>query len=98
LDDQVAEIGDGKPDDLGLGPINRELARLAFMIESGDARPASLLEASVEQYCQNLAKRLKQWSDLNQQKILPANAALQQENLAPLPAAANIPTAPRCAK
>ena len=98
LDDQAAEIGDGKPDDLGLGPLNRELARLAFMIESGDARPASLLEASAEQYCQNLAKRLKQWSDLNQQKILPVNTALQQGNLAPLPVAANIPTAPRCAK
>ena len=98
LDDQAAEVGDGKPDDLGLGPLNRELARLAFMIESGDARPASLLEASVEQYCQNLAKRLKQWSDLNQQKILPVNTALQQENLAPLPVAANIPTAPKCGK
>jgi photosystem II stability/assembly factor-like uncharacterized protein len=98
LDDQAADIGDGKPDDLGLGPLNRELARLAFMIESGDARPASLLEASVEKYCQNLAKRLKQWSDLNQQKILPVNTALQQEYLAPLPVEANVPTAPRCGK
>ena len=41
LDDQAKDIGDGKPEDLGLGPLNRELGRLAFMIESGDSRPAS---------------------------------------------------------
>jgi len=98
LDDQATDIGDGKPEDLGLGPLNRELARLAFMIESGDARPAALLEASVKQYCQDLAKRLTQWSELNQQKILPVNALLRKQNLPPLPTAANIPAAPRCAK
>ncbi|HXM63909.1 MAG TPA: hypothetical protein VN950_23815 [Terriglobales bacterium] len=98
LDDQVADVDDGKPEDLGLGPLNRELARLAFMVESGDARPAALLEASVEQYCQDLAKRLTQWRDLNQQKIAPVNALLQKQNLAPLPVAANIPATPRCEK
>jgi len=98
LDDQAADIDDGKPEDLGLGPLNRELARLAFMIESGDARPAALLEASVKQYCQNLAKRLTQWRDLNQQKVLPVNTVLQKYNLAPLPVAANVPAAPRCEK
>ena len=98
LDDQAADIGDGKPEELGLGPLNRELARLAFMIESGDSRPAALLEANVEQYCQDLTKRLGQWRELNQQKILPANALLQKYNLAPVPVATNIPTAPRCGK
>ncbi len=68
------------------------------MIESGDARPAALLEASVKQYCQDLAKRLAQWSELNQQKILPVNTLLQKYNLAPLPVATNIPVAPRCEK
>jgi photosystem II stability/assembly factor-like uncharacterized protein len=98
LDSQAADIGDGKPEDLGIGPLNRELARLAFMIESGDARPAALLEASVKQYCQDLAKRLGQWSELNQQKILLVNTLLQKYNLAPLPVATNIPAAPRCEK
>jgi photosystem II stability/assembly factor-like uncharacterized protein len=98
LDDQAAEIGEGKPEDLGIGPLNRELARLAFMIESGDARPAALLEASVEQYCQDLSKRLAQWRDFNQQKISPVNALLQKYNLAAMPVAANIPAAPRCGK
>jgi photosystem II stability/assembly factor-like uncharacterized protein len=98
LDGQVADIDEGKPDEFGVGPLNRELARLAFMIESGDARPAALLEASVEQYCQELGKRLTQWRDLNQQKIAPVNTLLQQQNLAPLPVAANIPAAPKCQK
>jgi hypothetical protein len=98
LDEQAEEIGDGKPEDLGLGPLNRELARLAFMIESGDARPAALLEAGVEQSCQDLAKRLTQWRDLNQQKILPVNVLLQKQNLAPVPVPASIPAAPGCGK
>ncbi len=97
LDDQAADIGDGKPDELGIGPLNRELARLAFMIESGDARPAALLQASVEQYCQELTKRLSQWRDLTQQKIAPVNTLLQKQNLA-LPVASDIPSAPRCGK
>jgi|HubBroStandDraft_6_1064221.scaffolds.fasta_scaffold05901_1 photosystem II stability/assembly factor-like uncharacterized protein len=98
LDDQAAEIGEGKTEDLGIGPLNRELGRLAFMIESGDARPADLLEASVEQYCQELAKRLTQWRDLNQQKISPVDTILQKYNLAPVPAATAIPVAPQCGK
>jgi hypothetical protein len=98
LDDQATDVAEGKPDDLGIGPINREVARLAFMIESGDARPAALLQAGVDQYCKDLTNRLNQWRDFNLQKITPVNAILQKYNLAPLPAAANIPTAPDCAK
>jgi hypothetical protein len=98
LDDEAADIGDGKPEELGIGPLNRELARLAFMIESGDARPAALLEAGVDQSCQDLAKRLTQWREFNQQKILPVNTLLQKHNLAPVPVSANIPVAPRCGK
>jgi hypothetical protein len=98
LDDQAADIGDGKPEQLGLGPLNRELARLAFMIESGDARPATLLQAGVDQSCAELGNRLTQWRELNQQKIGQVNALLQKQNLALLPAAANIPAAPSCRK
>ncbi|HXM20384.1 MAG TPA: hypothetical protein VN948_03855 [Terriglobales bacterium] len=98
LDEQAADIGDGKPEDLGIGPLNRELARLAFMIESGDARPAALLQAGVDQSCQDLAKHLTQWRELNQQKILPVNTLLQKYNLAPVPVSSNIPAAPGCGK
>ena len=98
LDDQASDIGHGKSDDLGIGPLNRELARLAFMVESGDARPAALLQSGVDQYCQDLTKRLAQWRELNQQKIAPANSLLQKYNLMPLPVSANVPAAPGCGK
>ena len=98
LDDQAKDIGDGKPEELGLGPLNRELGRLAFMIESGDARPAALLEAGVEQYCQQLAKRLTQWRDLNQQKIQPVNDSFAEVQPGTAAGRSNIPTAPRCEK
>jgi photosystem II stability/assembly factor-like uncharacterized protein len=98
LDDQAADISDGKPDALGIGPLNRELARLAFMVESGDARPAAMLQAGIDQYCKDLGKRLEQWSELNKAKIPAVNALLQKNNLAALPAATNIPSAPECRK
>jgi hypothetical protein len=98
LDDQAADIGDGKPEQLGLGPLNRELARLAFMIESGDARPATLLQAGVDQSCEELTVRLKQWGELNQQKIPSVNALLQKQNLPALPVAAKTPAGPKCEK
>jgi photosystem II stability/assembly factor-like uncharacterized protein len=98
LDEQAGEVADGKPEQLGLGPLNRELARLAFMIESGDARPATLLQAGVDQSCEELGGRLKQWDELNQQKIPAANALLQKQNLPALPVAANIPTGRKCEK
>jgi photosystem II stability/assembly factor-like uncharacterized protein len=98
LDDQAEDIGEGKAEDLGIGPINRELARLAFMVGSGDTRPAALLQAGVDQSCKDLAKRVAQWRELNQQKIAPANTLLQKYNLAPVPVEANIPAGPGCGK
>jgi photosystem II stability/assembly factor-like uncharacterized protein len=98
LDDQATEIAEGKADDLGIGPLNREVARLAFMVESGDARPAALLQAGVDQYCQDLTKRLAQWRDLNQQTIAPANALLQKYGVTQLPVSASVPAAPSCGK
>jgi photosystem II stability/assembly factor-like uncharacterized protein len=98
LDDQAADIGEGKAEDLGIGPLNRELARLAFMVESGDARPAALLKGGVDQSCQDLTKRLAQWRELNQQKIVPVNALLQKYNLGPLESVTNIPATPGCEK
>jgi hypothetical protein len=98
LDDQAEGVGEGKDEDLGLGPINRELGRVAFMVNSGDARPAALLQADVDQYCKDSVKRLTQWRELNQQKIAPVNTLLQKYNLESLPVAANTPAVPACGK
>ena len=95
LGEKVALVENGARTELGLGPLNRELARLAIMIESGDARPAEPLQAGVDQYCEQLQKRVPQWREANQ-AIAPVNTLLQKYNLAPLPMAATIPDAPKC--
>jgi len=96
LDESAKDIADGKPQDFGVGSANRELARLATMVQGSDERPASLLQEGMLDLCQNLSKRLGQWRDLNSQKIQPLNVMLQKYGLAPLPVAASVPTAPQC--
>ncbi|HTZ96926.1 MAG TPA: hypothetical protein VMB18_11045 [Terriglobales bacterium] len=98
LDGPVAEVENGKgAEDLGVGPLNRELARYAFMIESGDAAPSEPLTEGVEQGCQQLHQRLAAWADINQNKIAPVNDLIHKYNLAPLPIASKVSSAPDCA-
>lgn len=97
LDDKVASVENGTRIELGFGPLNRELARLAVMIESGDARPAAPLQSGVDEYCSQLQKRLSQWRE-NSQAAVPVNALLQKYNLAPLPAIPNLPEKVSCGK
>jgi photosystem II stability/assembly factor-like uncharacterized protein len=96
LNDQVGDIESGKPADLGVGPLNRELARLATMAESSDDRPTPPVEEGVEMACQNLNKRLAQWRDVNEKNIGPVNDLLRKYSLDPLLVATNTPAAPAC--
>lgn len=96
LNDQTEDIENGKPMDFGIGPLNRELARFAEMVETSDERPATPLQEGARQYCEALLKRLAQWRDLNEKKIGPVNDLLRKNNLEALPVAANIPSAPEC--
>ncbi|MCU1307916.1 MAG: hypothetical protein JWN45_2611 [Acidobacteriaceae bacterium] len=98
LDEKTAAVADGSRTDLGLGPLNRELARLATMIESGDSRPAAPLQEGVDHSCGDVAKRLAQWRELNSNGIQPVNELLQKYSLAPLPVAAKIASDPSCSK
>ena len=96
LDEQQAGGQDGDLTELGMGPVNRELARLATMIESGDARPADPLLEGVRQSCQDLVKRLAQWREANSQNIPAVNILLKRYGLAPLPVVTGIPADPSC--
>jgi hypothetical protein len=53
----------------GIGPVNRELARLIFSVESADMRPADTVKAAIQQNCETLAGKLTQWQQINQQDI-----------------------------
>jgi hypothetical protein len=96
LDDSAQEAGNGTPEALGLGPLNRELSRLATMIESGDSRAPDPLRAGVELSCKQLAVRLAEWRDLNGQKIQPVNALLKKSGMEQLPISSRIPQSPGC--
>ena len=96
LDERAAKLETGTPPDAGFGPLNRDLARLATMVESGDARPAELLQAGVNQFCQTLAKRVTEWSGLNKNEIPNLNSQLQSAGLSGLPVKSEIPRGPEC--
>jgi len=54
---QLDAIQVGTPDDPGVGPINRDLARLAFMVESGDAAPTAAIQSAIDESCTELTTR-----------------------------------------
>ena len=64
LDKTIDDMVNGAAPAFGLGSLNRELARLATQIESGDAKPAAELQNGVDQSCGQVTKRLAQWNDL----------------------------------
>ncbi len=88
LDKQVTAVSAGSPDELGMGPINREMARLVSMLSGGDARPPQQLQQAVEMSCDQLGKRITQWREINANAIPQVNQLLQKYNLAALPSAA----------
>jgi photosystem II stability/assembly factor-like uncharacterized protein len=92
LTDALTEVQEGSKTEAGFGPANRELARLVSMIGSGDARPAAVLQQTVDQLCGQLTHRLTQWRELNTKTIPTFNQLLQKQDAAPLPVTTNIPS------
>jgi photosystem II stability/assembly factor-like uncharacterized protein len=92
----LEDLENGKPKDLGLGSLNRELARLAEMIESGDAKPATELQNGVVQSCRQTLKRLAQWGELTS-AVTSANENLEKLNQQALKLGI-APASPGCAK
>ena len=96
LDSHAEKLEDGTPEDMGFGPINRELARLSTMVESGDARPAALLLDGVDKACEQLPRKLKDWETLNRNEIVGVNTLLSKSGFPILPAKSEIPRFPGC--
>ncbi|MGC2110052.1 MAG: hypothetical protein WA655_11085 [Candidatus Korobacteraceae bacterium] len=69
----------------GFGPVNRDLARLIFSVESADMRPAETVRAAVQQNCDALDKDLAQSQQLNEQDVASFNAVLAKSKAAALP-------------
>jgi hypothetical protein len=81
---------------LGVGPINRELARTFAMIESGDMRPPETAKSSVQELCAALDKDLNTWRLWDKQTLPGLNAQLASHQLAQLPMAMNLPAVGAC--
>jgi hypothetical protein len=101
----------GVPVTPGVGPVNRDMARVYWMVESGDIRPSESAKASVQELCSALDKNLEVWRQLNSQVLKPLNVQLIFLKLAPLPivadvresssalfVTADIPSSPACGK
>jgi hypothetical protein len=69
----------------GLGPVNRDLGRILFSLESADMRPAAAVRSAAEQSCDALDKALASWQHLNQQELTAFNTLLAANKQAPLP-------------
>jgi hypothetical protein len=74
----------------GFGPVNRDLGRILFSLESADMRPADAVRSAAEQSCEALDKALANWQHLNQQELAAFNTLLAANQEAPLPAVTEI--------
>ncbi|GAC1639217.1 MAG: hypothetical protein NVS9B14_20280 [Candidatus Acidiferrum sp.] len=81
----VSAIFSGSADSPGFGSVNRDLARLSYMVQSGDAAPSAPLLASMEESCSGLFGALEKWRTVPQ-SLAEVNAFLAQQKLPPLPA------------
>ncbi len=86
LDKKIDEAQNGIRTAPGFGPVNRDLARLLFSVESADLRPADTVRSAVQQTCNALDKDIALWSQLND-KDVPAFNKLLRGKAAALPVA-----------
>jgi photosystem II stability/assembly factor-like uncharacterized protein len=85
LDKKIDAAQNGTHTAPGFGPINRELARLIYSVESADMRPADTVRAAIQQSCDALDKALVLWSQLNAQDVPAFNATLAANKAQALP-------------
>jgi photosystem II stability/assembly factor-like uncharacterized protein len=88
LDQKAAALQVGNVRAPGFGSVNRDLARLMFMIEVGDAAPSDSAKEALEDSCGALNKSLAGWRQLSGQGFASINSLLDKYKLAPLPAIA----------
>jgi len=101
LSDEAAGLQAGSPQNPtapAVGPINRDLSRIYWMIESGDSAPSETAKASVQELCDSLDKALNSWRELNTNKLPALNSQLEANHLSTLPLTSRIASAPACGK
>ena len=89
LEDKVAAVQEGRAGAPGVGPVNRDLARILFMIEVGDGAPSDSAQAAIDESCGQLDTDLAAWRKLQTESLPSVNALLAKYNLQPLPVTAH---------
>jgi photosystem II stability/assembly factor-like uncharacterized protein len=84
LDKKIEMVSKGTRTAPGFGPVNRDLTRLIFSVESADARPVDTVRSAVQQSCDALDKDLTSWRQLTEQDLFSFNATLTAAKLPPL--------------
>jgi photosystem II stability/assembly factor-like uncharacterized protein len=85
LDSQIEAVQQGDMRDPGMGPVNRDLARILFMVEVGDGAPSDSAQAAIDDSLKSLEKDLADWQKLERNFVPSVNALLSKYNLQPLP-------------
>jgi photosystem II stability/assembly factor-like uncharacterized protein len=85
LDKKAGAILEGTFEAPGVGPVNRDLARTSFFIQSGDSAPSETAKAALEESCTQLNKNLTAWSDLDSQAVPATSTIIAKSGLAALP-------------
>jgi hypothetical protein len=94
---RLEAVQTGTADAPGLGPANREMARLFSMVEGADVRPTEPLQAAAATWCASLQRALDRWRELNGTELAAANAALRQLHR-PEIKVPDAPSAPACSR
>ena len=71
----------------GVGPINRDLAREQFFIQSGDSAPGATAKLALDESCDSLNKNLAAWRDLDSKEVPATTNIIAKSSLAALPTA-----------
>jgi len=82
---KIDAIDNGTKRAPGFGPVNRDLARLIFSVESADIRPTDTVESAAQQNCDALDKDFTNWRQFNEHDLAAFNAVLTANKQAPLP-------------
>jgi photosystem II stability/assembly factor-like uncharacterized protein len=85
LDKKIAAVQEGNFMAPGVGPVNRDLARILFMVQVGDGAPSDSAQAAIDESCQTLEKDLAGWHKLQTDSLPSVNALLGKYALQPLP-------------
>jgi hypothetical protein len=97
FDKRLEAVQTGTAEAPGVGPVNREMARLFSMVESADVRPAEALEHASAAWCTSLRAALDAWPPLNGAELTAVNAALARMQRAAI-TVPEPPAMPACAR